>query len=71
MVVIAQSGCFLANVVLFRQSGCIREKVVVFGKKWFYFGRSGCIRAKVVVFLLIDVIRRSGRFRKEVAVFLP
>ena len=56
MVVIAQSDCIRANVVVFGQSVCIRAKVVVFGQKWLYSGNfvlnlflsgtRGCIRAK-------------------------
>ena len=42
MVVLEQSSCIRAEVVVlkqsvvFEQSGCIRAKVVVFGQKWFY-----------------------------------
>ena len=42
--------------VVIRQSGCNRAKLVVFGKKWMYSGivvvfrQSGCFRAKLVVF---------------------
>ena len=42
-------------MVVIGQSGCIRAKVVVFCQKWLYsrkvvvFEQSGCIRAKVVV----------------------
>ena len=43
---------YLDKVVVLGQSGCIRAKVVVFGQKWLYsdkiavLGQSGCIRAK-------------------------
>ena len=49
-------------MVVLGQSGCIRAKVVVFGQKWLYldkavvsckvvvFGQDGYICAKVVVF---------------------
>ena len=62
MVVIRQSGCIRAKVVVFGQkmlysgkSGCVHAKwlclgkVVVFGQKLFYSGKSACIVAKVVV----------------------
>ena len=39
-----------AIVLVLGQSGCIGAKVVVFGQKRLYSGKSGCIRAKVVVF---------------------
>ena len=61
MVVIRESGCNWAKVVVFGQSGCVRKrllyscKVVVFGKvvligqKWLLSGKNGCIRTKVVI----------------------
>ena len=49
MVVIGQSGCIWAIMVVFVQkmllsckSGCIRVKVVVFGQKLLYSGKSDC-----------------------------
>ena len=35
---------YSGKVVVIGQSGCIRAKVVVFGQKWLYSGKSGCIR---------------------------
>ena len=54
MLVIGQK--WLYTVVVLWQSGCFRAKVVVVGKKWFRsrkvveFGQSCCIRSKGVVF---------------------
>ena len=69
MVLVWQSSCFWANVVVFGQkwlyfcqSACIRlslfysGRAVVFGKQWFY-------SAKVVVF------GKSGRIRAKVVIF--
>ena len=33
-------------MVVLGQSGCIRAKVVVFGQKLLHSGKSGCTRAK-------------------------
>ena len=46
MVLFGQSGSNCEKVVVIRQSGCIRAKVVVFGKKLLYSGKSGCVHAK-------------------------
>ena len=77
-------------MVVLGQSCCIRAKVVVFGQKWLYsgekgsiraknccyrakvvvFGRSGCIRAKVVVFgQKLFYTGRSGSIRVKVVDF--
>ena len=50
MVVIRQSGCIPANVVVLGQNCFIWEK-------WLNSGKGGCIRAKVVVFLQSGCIR--------------
>ena len=68
-------------MIVIVQSCCFRAKVVVFGKKRLYSGKSGCIRAKLVVgwlfwgknyFIRITIIVfvQSGRFRLNVVVFL-
>ena len=55
-------------MVVLGQSGCIRAKVVVFGQKWLYsdkvvvFGQSGCIRARWLF------LRKSCCFRAKVVV---
>ena len=44
VVVLGQSCCIRAKVVVFGQSGfgCIGAKVVVFEQRWLYLGKSGC-----------------------------
>ena len=55
-------------MVVLGQSGCIRAKVVVIGQKWLYsdkvvvFGQSGCIRARWLF------LRKSCCFRAKVVV---
>ena len=38
------------KVVVLGQSGCNRAKVVLFGQKKLYSGKNGCSQEKVVVF---------------------
>ena len=49
MVVLGQSGCIWAKVVVIRQTGCIRKRWLYSGKV-VIFGKSGNVMAKVVVF---------------------
>ena len=48
-VILEQSACIWAIVVVFGQNGYICAKKVVFGKEVVAFAQSGCIRGKVVV----------------------
>ena len=50
---------YFGKVVVLEQSGCIRAKVVVYWQKWLYLGKSGCIRAKVIVFGQSGCIRAA------------
>ena len=63
MVVVGQSGCSQAKVVVFRQGVFFSEKIGCILGKAVVFGQSGCIRAKGVVF------GQSGSFRAKTVVF--
>ena len=49
MVVLGQSGCIHAKVVVFREKALYLGKVIVFGEKRLYSGKSCCIRANVAI----------------------
>ena len=57
MVVFLQSVFIRAEFVVIGQTGCILAKVVVFGKKLFSSGKSGYNLAKVFVFVKRGCIR--------------
>ena len=46
-------------MVVFGQSGCILAEVVVFGQKQLYLGKIGCIWGKVVILLESGCIRSN------------
>ena len=50
VAVCGQSDCIWSKVVVLVQSGCNRAELIVFGQKWLYSGKSGCIRSKLVIF---------------------
>ena len=57
MVVFLQSVFIRAEFVVIGQTGCILAKVVVFAKKLFSSGKSGYNLAKVFVFVKRGCIR--------------
>ena len=46
MVIIGESGCSRAKVVVFLQKWLYSGYHDCIGTKWLHFGKSGCIRAK-------------------------
>ena len=63
-------------MVVVGQSGCIWAKVVVLGQKWYYSGQScfirtnGCIRAKWLLSEESGCIRAKCLYSAEVVVFV-
>ena len=55
MVVLGQSVCIRAKVVVFVESGCIRAK-------WLYSGKSGCIRGNWLYSGKVVVVRQKWLF---------
>ena len=60
---------FSAKVLVLLQSGCIRAKVVVFEKKWLYSNKSGGIHGKWLYSGKAVVFLQSGCIRDKVVVF--
>ena len=56
-------------MVVLRQSGCIRAKVVVFGQKLLHSGKSGCTRAKWLYSGKVVVFGQMWLYLGKVVVF--